>query len=260
MLEYVQTDIWVRFQRHIGNTCHYVCADDAHGTAIMLRAEQEGITPEQLIANVQAEHEQDFKDFQVSFDNFYSTHSPENKDFSEYIYKACEAKGHIASRTITQAFDPEKQLFLADRYVTGECPKCSAQNQYGDGCDSCGVTYSATELVNPKSTLTGSTPTHKISEHVFFNLEKSKDLLKQFLKTVQMQKPIVSKLSEWLDGDLKSWDISRDEPYFGFSIPEENNKYFYVWVDAPIGYLASATNWADRNHTNLESLWGKDSV
>ena len=225
----------------------------------MMKAEELGVNPEEFISPIKEAHIASLKKFGVTYTNYHSTHSEENKQLSNEVYLAAKEAGYIYKEEIEQCFDQDKQMFLADRYVTGECPKCSAQNQYGDGCDSCGVTYSATELINPKSTLTGSTPTHKISEHVFFNLEKSKDLLKQFLKTAQMQKPIVSKLSEWLDGDLKSWDISRDEPYFGFSIPEENNKYFYVWVDAPIGYLASATNWAEKNHTNLQNLWGKDS-
>ena len=259
VLEHIQTDIWIRQMRMSGHEVLGFCADDAHGAPIMMKAEELGVNPEDFISPIKDAHVASLEKFGITYNNYHSTHSAENKQLSSEVYLAAKAAGYIYKEEIEQCFDQDKQMFLADRYVTGECPKCSAQNQYGDGCDSCGVTYSATELVNPKSTLTGSTPTHKISEHVFFNLEKSKDLLKQFLKTVQMQKPIVSKLSEWLDGDLKSWDISRDEPYFGFSIPEENNKYFYVWVDAPIGYLASATNWADRNHTNLESLWGKDS-
>ena len=245
MLEYVQTDIWVRFQRHIGNTCHYVCADDAHGTAIMLRAEQEGITPEQLIANVQAEHEQDFKDFQVSFDNFYSTHSPENKDFSEYIYKACEAKGHIASRTITQAFDPEKQLFLADRFIKGTCPKCKTPDQYGDNCEACGATYSPAELIEPKSAISGATPVQKESTHLFFKLPDFENLLKDWTRSGSLQSEIANKLAEWLDSGLQEWDISRDAPYFGFEIPGQKDKFFYVWLDAPIGYMASFKNLCD---------------
>ena len=261
MLEYVQTDIWVRFQRHIGNTCHYVCADDAHGTAIMLRAEQEGITPEQLIANVQAEHEQDFKDFQVSFDNFYSTHSPENKDFSEYIYKACEAKGHIASRTITQAFDPEKQLFLADRFIKGTCPKCKTPDQYGDNCEACGATYSPAELIEPKSAISGATPVQKESTHLFFKLPDFENLLKDWTRSGSLQSEIANKLAEWLDSGLQEWDISRDAPYFGFEIPGQKDKFFYVWLDAPIGYMASFKNLCDRSaDLDFDHYWNKNST
>ena len=261
MLEYVQTDIWVRFQRHSGNTCHYVCADDAHGTAIMLRAEQEGITPEQLIANVQAEHEQDFKDFQVSFDNFYSTHSPENKDFSEYIYKACEAKGHIASRTITQAFDPEKQLFLADRFIKGTCPKCKTPDQYGDNCEACGATYAPAELIEPKSAISGATPVQKESTHLFFKLPDFENLLKDWTRSGSLQSEIANKLAEWLDSGLQEWDISRDAPYFGFEIPGQKDKFFFVWLDAPIGYMASFKNLCDRSaDLDFDHYWNKDST
>ena len=261
MLEYVQTDIWVRFQRHIGNTCHYVCADDAHGTAIMLRAEQEGITPEQLIANVQAEHERDFKDFQVSFDNFYSTHSPENKEFSEYIYNACEAKGHITSRTITQAFDPEKQLFLADRFIKGTCPKCKTPDQYGDNCEACGATYSPAELIQPKSAISGATPIQKDSTHLFFKLPDFEKLLKDWTRSGSLQSEIANKLAEWLDAGLQEWDISRDAPYFGFEIPGQKDKFFYVWLDAPIGYMASFKHLCDRTTAlDFDHYWNKNST
>lgn len=261
MLEYVQTDIWVRFQRHIGNTCHYVCADDAHGTAIMLRAEQEGITPEQLIANVKAEHEKDFSDFKVSFDNFYSTHSPENREFSEYIYKACEAKGHIATRTITQAFDPEKQLFLADRFIKGTCPKCKTPEQYGDNCEACGATYSPAELIQPKSAISGATPVQKDSTHLFFKLPDFENLLKDWTRSGSLQSEIANKLAEWLDSGLQEWDISRDAPYFGFEIPGQENKFFYVWLDAPIGYMASFKNLCDRTEAlDFDHYWNKNST
>ena len=259
VLEHVQTDIWVRQMRQSGHEVLSFCADDAHGAPIMMRSEELGIEPQDFIGPVKDSHISSLKKFGVTYNNYHSTHSSENEELATEVYLAAKKAGYIFKEEIEQCFDEDKQMFLADRYITGECPKCSAQNQYGDGCDSCGVTYSATELVNPKSTLTGSTPSHKISEHVFFNLEKSKGMLKQFLDTANMQKPIVSKLSEWLDGELKSWDISRDAPYFGFSIPEENNKFFYVWVDAPIGYLASAKNWAETNSTNIQNLWGKDS-
>jgi methionyl-tRNA synthetase len=260
MLEYIQTDIWVRFQRHMGNRCHYVCADDAHGTAIMLRAEQEGITPEQLIARVQAEHEQDFASFHVSFDNFYSTHSPENRALSEYIYKACEAKGHIATRTITQAFDPEKKLFLADRFIKGTCPKCKTEDQYGDNCEACGATYSPADLINPKSAISGATPVQKDSTHLFFKLPDFEAMLKQWTRSGSLQKEIANKLAEWLDSGLQEWDISRDAPYFGFEIPGQENKYFYVWLDAPIGYMASFKNLCDRTaELDFDHYWKPDS-
>ena len=260
MLEYIQTDIWVRFQRHIGNTCHYVCADDAHGTAIMLRAEQEGITPEQLIANVQAEHEQDFSNFNVSFDNFYSTHSSENREFSEYINKACEAKGHIASRNITQAFDPEKQLFLADRFIKGTCPKCKTEDQYGDNCEACGATYSPADLIKPKSAISGAIPVQKDSTHLFFKLPDFEKLLKDWTRSGSLQSEIANKLAEWLDSGLQEWDISRDAPYFGFEIPGQENKFFYVWLDAPIGYMASFKNLCDRTAgLDFDYYWNKNS-
>jgi methionyl-tRNA synthetase len=260
MLEYIQTDIWVRFQRHIGNTCHYVCADDAHGTAIMLRAEQEGITPEQLIAKVQEEHEQDFSNFKVSFDNFYSTHSPENREFSEYIYKACETKGHIATRTITQAFDPEKQLFLADRFIKGTCPKCKTEDQYGDNCEACGATYSPTDLIKPKSAISGATPIQKDSTHLFFKLPDFEKMLKNWTRSGSLQNEIANKLAEWLDSGLQEWDISRDAPYFGFEIPGQENKFFYVWLDAPIGYMASFKNLCDRTEKlDFNHYWNKNS-
>ena len=260
MLEYIQTDIWVRFQRHIGNTCHYVCADDAHGTAIMLRAEQEGITPEQLIAKVQEEHEQDFSNFKVSFDNFYSTHSPENREFSEYIYKACEAKGHIATRTITQAFDPEKQLFLADRFIKGTCPKCKTEDQYGDNCEACGATYSPADLIKPKSAISGATPIQKDSTHLFFKLPDFEQMLKDWTRSGSLQTEIANKLAEWLNSGLQEWDISRDAPYFGFEIPGQENKFFYVWLDAPIGYMASFKNLCDRTENlDFNHYWKKNS-
>jgi methionyl-tRNA synthetase len=260
MLEYIQTDIWVRYQRHQGNQCHYVCADDAHGTAIMLRAEQEGITPEQLIANVQAEHEKDFSNFNVSFDNFYSTHSPENQEFSEYIYNACLEKGHISNRTITQAFDPEKQLFLADRFIKGTCPKCKTEDQYGDNCEACGATYSPSDLINPKSAISGATPIQKDSTHLFFKLPDFEAMLKEWTRSGSLQSEIANKLAEWLDSGLQEWDISRDAPYFGFEIPGQKDKFFYVWLDAPIGYMASFKNLCGRSPgLDFDHYWNKDS-
>ena len=260
VLEHIQTDIWVRHMRMSNHEVLSFCADDAHGAPIMMKAEELKLEPEQYIGPVKDSHIASLNKFGITYDNYHSTHSSENKSLSNEIYLAAKEAGYIFKEEIEQCFDEEKQMFLADRYVTGECPKCSAIDQYGDGCDSCGVTYSATELINPVSALTGSTPANKISEHVFFDLKKCKSQLTNFLQTADMQKPVIAKLSEWLDGDLKSWDISRDDPYFGFSIPEENNKYFYVWVDAPIGYLASAQNWAIENNTNIDSLWGKDSA
>jgi len=260
MLEYIQTDIWVRYQRLVGNRCHYVCADDAHGTAIMLRAEVEGITPEQLIAKVQEEHEADFAGFKVSFDNYYSTHSPENQHFAEYIFNACDKKGHIARRTITQAFDPEKQLFLADRFIKGTCPKCKTEDQYGDNCEACGATYSPNDLINPKSAISGAAPIQKDSVHLFFKLPDFQDMLSEWTRGGSLQTEIANKLAEWLDSGLQEWDISRDAPYFGFQIPGEDDKYFYVWLDAPIGYMASFKNLCDkRDDLDFDHYFKKDS-
>ena len=260
MLEYIQTDIWVRYQRLVGNRCHYVCADDAHGTAIMLRAEVEGITPEELIAKVQAEHEADFANFNISFDNYYSTHSPENQALAELIFNACDAKGHIARRTITQAFDPEKELFLADRFIKGTCPKCHAEDQYGDNCEVCGATYTPAELIDPKSAISGATPIQKDSLHMFFKLPDFQALLEEWTRSGSLQPEIANKLAEWLEAGLQEWDISRDAPYFGFQIPGTENKYFYVWLDAPIGYMASFKNLCQRtDDLDFDHYFNKDS-
>jgi methionyl-tRNA synthetase len=242
LLEYIQTDIWVRFQKARGHQCTYVCADDAHGTAIMLRAEKEGLSPEQQIASVKAEHEADFAGFQVDFDNFYTTHSEENRELSEEIYKACRDKGHITARKIKQLYDPKKELFLADRYVKGQCPKCHAEDQYGDNCESCGATYTPAELIKPFSTISGATPIEKESEHYFFKLPDFQEFLQDWTRSGALQEEVANKLAEWLDSGLKEWDISRDAPYFGFEIPDAPGKYFYVWLDAPIGYMASFKN------------------
>lgn len=256
MLEYIQTDIWVRFQKSRGETCTYVCADDAHGTAIMLRAEKEGITSEQLIDRINAEHQKDFADFKVAFDNYYSTHSPENQALASGIYEACLANGKIATRKITQAFDPEKQLFLADRFIKGTCPKCKSEDQYGDNCEVCSATYSPMELINPKSAISGATPIEKESEHFFFKLPEFQDFLKEWTRSGTLQSQIANKLSEWLDSGLQEWDISRDAPYFGFEIPNQAGKYFYVWLDAPIGYMASFKNLADRrDDLDFDEYW-----
>ncbi len=235
------------------------CADDAHGAPIMMKADELGIEPSAFIDKINKSHQVSLAKFGIEYTNYYSTHSSENEALVSEIYLDAKSSGYIYKKDIEQCFDEQKQMFLADRYIIGDCPKCSAKNQYGDGCEECGATYSATELVNPKSSLSGTTPITKISEHIFFDLEKAKDNLINFLEKSTLQKPIVAKLSEWLDGDLKSWDISRDAPYFGFKVPNETDKYFYVWVDAPIGYIASATNWANKNNQSLENLWGKNS-
>ncbi|MNZ24747.1 Methionine--tRNA ligase [compost metagenome] len=260
MLEYIQTDMWVRFQKHRGNQCVYVCADDAHGSAIMLRAEKEGITPEQLIANVQAEHSGDFADFLVDFDNFHSTHSEENRELSGLIYSRLRDAGHIATRSVTQYFDPEKGMFLADRFIKGTCPKCAAEDQYGDNCEKCGATYAPTELKNPKSAISGATPVLRDSQHFFFKLPDFQAMLQQWTRSGTLQDAVANKLAEWLDSGLQEWDISRDAPYFGFEIPGEPGKYFYVWLDAPIGYMASFKNLcARRPELDFDAFWNKDS-
>jgi methionyl-tRNA synthetase len=259
LLETIQTDIWVRFHKQRGENCSYVCADDAHGTAIMLTAEKNGISAEQQIANVQAEHEQDFAGFLIGFDNYHSTHSEENKHYSELIYKRLRDNGHIASRDITQLFDPEKELFLADRYIKGTCPKCKTEDQYGDNCEACGATYSPADLINPKSAISGATPVEKDSTHYFFKLPEFADLLKEWTRSGRLQEQIANKLGEWLEAGLQEWDISRDAPYFGFEIPDAPGKYFYVWLDAPIGYMASFQNYCDKQGLNFDDYWAEDS-
>lgn len=259
MLEYVQTDIWSRFQKLVGNECYYVCADDTHGTPIMLSAQKQNITPEELIAKSHTDHQHDFDGFGIQFDNFHSTHSEENKFYTETIYNQLLKKGHIARRTISQLFDPEKEMFLPDRFVQGECPKCGSSDQYGDNCDVCSATYSPVELKNPKSAVSGATPILKDSEHFFVKLQDFEDTLKQWLKTGVSQQ-ISNKLNEWLSVGLQEWDISRDAPYFGYQIPNEPNKFFYVWLDAPIGYMASFKNLCDRTEgLEFDDFWNKDS-
>jgi len=261
MLEYIQTDMWVRFQKHRGNQCIYVCADDAHGSAIMLRAEKEGITPEQLIADVQAEHSADFADFLVDFDNFHSTHADENRELSSLIYTRLRDAGHIATRSVTQYFDPEKKMFLADRFIKGTCPKCGTEDQYGDNCEKCGATYAPTDLKDPKSAISGATPVLRDSKHFFFDLPAFDAMLKSWTRSGTLQDAVANKLSEWLDSGLQQWDISRDAPYFGFEIPDEPGKYFYVWLDAPIGYMASFKNLcARRPELDFDAFWRKDST
>jgi methionyl-tRNA synthetase len=260
MLEYIQTDIWVRFQQSIGNQCTYVCADDTHGTAIMLKAQAEGITPEALIAQVQADHEKDFADFNIGFDNYHSTNSAENKELVAHVYGLCKDNGFIASRSVTQAYDPEKEMFLADRYIKGDCPKCDTPDQYGDNCESCGATYNALELKNAKSEMSGATPIEKESEHFFFKLPEFQSMLQTWTRSGALQTQVANKLAEWVDGELREWDISRDAPYFGFEIPGEPNKFFYVWLDAPVGYMSSFKNLCDRTEgLDFDEYWGKDS-
>ena len=259
ILEYTQTDVWVRFQRMRGHQCYYVSADDAHGTAIMLKADEKGISPEQHIADMRSIHEADFRDFHISVDNYHSTHSDENKHYSELIYNRLVENDHIAKREITQAFDAEKKLFLADRYIKGTCPKCKAEDQYGDNCEACGATYSPTDLINPVSVLSGTTPIEKQSTHYFFKLPEFTEFLKSWTRSGAVQTEVANKLGEWLDSGLQEWDISRDAPYFGFEIPNAPNKFFYVWLDAPIGYMASFKNLCDKENINFDQFWGADS-
>jgi methionyl-tRNA synthetase len=259
LLEYIQTDIWVRFQKSRGHECHYVCADDAHGTAIMLRAEQEGITSEALIDRVSQEHQADFATFGVAFDNYHSTHSDENRYFSELIYTRLRDKGHIATRDIEQMYDPIKGLFLADRFIKGTCPKCKADDQYGDNCEACGATYTPAELIDPVSAISGATPEVRSSTHYFFKLPDFADFLHEWINDGHVQSQIRNKLMEWFEAGFNEWDISRDAPYFGFEIPDAPGKYFYVWLDAPIGYLASFKNLCDRQGLDFDAFWHKDS-
>ncbi len=255
LVEYIQTDIWVRFQKMRGHTCSYVCADDTHGTAIMLRAEKEGITPQQLIDKTHGEHYRDFQGFHIAFDNYYSTNSDENRELSQEIYRKLRAKGLIEIRSIEQLYDPDKQLFLADRFIKGECPKCHAQDQYGDACEACGTTYAPTDLIKPYSTVSGATPVKKTTEQYFFKLGECADFLKQWTRAGHLQHEAANKMAEWLDSGLQSWDISRNAPYFGFEIPDAPGKYFYVWLDAPIGYMASFKNLCAQTGLDFDSYW-----
>ncbi len=260
MLEHVQADIWVRYQRLRGNEVHFICADDAHGTPIMLKAQQMGMEPEQMIAEVNKEHQADFAGFDIDFSNYHSTHSPENRELASLVYTQLKEKGFITSRTISQLFDPEKEMFLPDRFVKGTCPKCKAEDQYGDNCDNCGETYSPTDLINPKSAVSGATPVMKDSEHFFFDLPQFESMLKEWTKSGALQDETANKMQEWFESGLQQWDISRDAPYFGFEIPGETGKYFYVWLDAPIGYMGSFKNLCDkRGDLNFDEYWNKDS-
>ncbi|MCQ4143370.1 methionine--tRNA ligase [Vogesella sp. AC12] len=269
MVEHIQTDVWVRFQKMRGHECYYVCADDTHGTPIMLAAEKQGITPEQLIERVNTEHLADFSGFHIGYDNYYSTNSPENKAFSEQVYLALKANDKIASRTIEQLYDPEKNMFLPDRFVKGECPKCGAADQYGDNCEKCGATYSPTELKNPYSAVSGAKPVLKTSEHYFFRLGECTGFLQDWTagsslrgdgaSQAHLQAESLNKMNEWIEGGLQDWDISRDAPYFGFEIPGAPGKYFYVWLDAPIGYMASFKNLCDRTGIDFDAWFKPDS-
>jgi len=259
MLETIQTDIWVRFQKMMGNECHYVCADDAHGTPIMLKANEMGIEPEKLIEQVKIRHQADLDDFHIDFSQYHSTHSEENREISELIYNRLNDSGYIKKRVISQAFDPEKEMFLPDRYIKGECPKCGADDQYGDNCEVCGATYSTTEIKNARSVMSGATPIEKDSEHYFFDLPQFENKLKDWTKAGHLQEQVSNKLAEWFEQGLQQWDISRDSPYFGFKIPGTEDKYFYVWLDAPIGYMASFKKLCDNSELNFDEFFNKGS-
>ena len=260
LLGYIQADIWVRFQKLRGNECHYMCADDAHGTPIMLKAQQLGISPEQMIGEMQQSHEQDFAGFNIGFDHYYSTHSEENRELAETIYNRLDKAGHIKTEVIEQLYDPQKEMFLPDRFVKGDCPDCGAEDQYGDNCDVCGATYAPTDLKNPRSVVSGATPEMRQSEHYFFDLPAFGDMLKSWTRSGSLQGEMANKLNEWFEQGLQRWDISRDAPYFGFKIPGTENKYFYVWLDAPIGYMSSFKNYCDTtSKANWDEYWQADS-
>jgi len=260
ILEAVQTDIWTRFQNLNGNDCHFFCADDTHGTPVMLKANEMGITPEKLIEDVYQDHKSTYELYDINFANFYSTHSDENKKYSEFIYKCAKENKLISKSVVEQYFDETEKMFLSDRFIKGTCPKCGAENQHGDNCGVCGASYNVLEIENPLSTISNTKPVKKESEHIFFDLPAKRDMLKEFIEKVDIQESIKNKLKEWLGDDLKKWDISRDAPYFGFEIPGEDNKFFYVWVDAPIGYIASISNWANSNQIEMEDLWSENSA
>jgi methionyl-tRNA synthetase len=259
LLEHIQTDIWTRFQRMRGHTCYSVCADDAHGTPVMLKAQQLGITPEQMVAQTRDEHHQDLIDFGVIYDNYHVTHSDENRELCEMVYNRLDDAGYISKRVISQLYDPEKEMFLPDRFVQGTCPKCDARDQNGDSCDVCSATYDPTELINPRSVVSGAEPVLRDSEHYFFDLPKFQDMLQNWLQSGAVQPEIANKLKEWFEEGMHQWDISRDAPYFGFEIPNAPGKFFYVWVDAPVGYMASFKNLCDRSEISFDEYWDKDS-
>ena len=259
ILEAVQTDIWTRFQNFNGNECLFFCADDTHGTPVMLKANEMGIKPEELISDVYKDHKSSYELYGINFANFYSTHSDENRKYSEYIYECAKNNNLISKANIEQYYDEKEEMFLSDRFIKGTCPKCGAEDQNGDNCGVCGASYNVLDVKKPISIISNTVPIKKKSEHIFFDLPQKNQMLKHFLKNVDLQESIKNKLNEWLNDDLKKWDISRDAPYFGFEIPGEKNKYFYVWVDAPIGYLASISNWAEKNKLNMQDLWSENS-
>ena len=261
LLEHIQTDIWVRAQRLLGNDCIYLCASDAHGTPVMMKAEEENVSPEKLVDKYMKEHKKTLELFQVSHDCYYQTHSDENKQYSELIYNTALKNGYISKKNIKQLFDEEKKLFLADRYVQGNCPKCNANDQYGDNCDSCGAKYEATELVNPKSIFSKKSPVIKESEHFFFTLTKLEKEVKKWIDNSPLQESVINKLQEWFKDGLMDWDISRDAPYFGFKIPGHENKFFYVWLDAPIGYIGTLEKFLKntKNKLSAKDLWSETS-
>ena len=260
LVEYIQTDIWVRFQKQRGHRCFFVCADDSHGTPIMLRADSEGISPEDLIARVSIEHQADFKEFSVAFDHYHSTHSEENKTLSTLIYQRLKEQGYISSREITQAYDPIKEMFLPDRFIKGDCPKCGAKDQYGDNCEACGATYSPTDLKNAVSVVSGAKPIEKDSVHYFLKLSGFTEMLREWIHGGHVQDTVKNKLDEWLEQGLQEWDISRDAPYFGFEIPGAPGKFFYVWLDAPIGYMASFKKLCEKEGLAFDDFWREDST
>ena len=260
LVEYIQTDIWARFQRLCGHQAYYVCAEDTHGTPIMLKARSEGIEPEALIERIGGEHRQDFADFSIAFDNYYTTHSDENRYFAEHIFSQLQSNGHIVQRTITQAYDPVEEMFLPDRFITGTCPRCNAQDQNGDNCEVCGATYTPTELKDSVSVISGATPVTKDSEHYFVKLADFDSMLRDWTGSGRLQTEVKNKLSEWFEVGLQDWDISRDAPYFGFEIPGASGKYFYVWLDAPIGYMASFRNLCDRSDLDFDAFWSPDAT
>lgn len=260
LVEHIQTDIWVRTHKMLGHSCISICGDDAHGTPIMLKAEQLGITPEALTTAMKESHERDFEAFGIVYDCYHSTHSPENQALVASIYAQLQARGDIVTKTISQAYDPVKNMFLPDRYVKGACPKCGAPDQYGDNCEACGATYAPTELLNPVSAISGATPIEKESEHYFFDLPRYESLLKEWTHHGHLQPEVANKLNEWFAAGLKQWDVSRDAPYFGFAIPGTTDKYFYVWLDAPIGYMASFKKYCDEHQLSFSEVWGPDST
>ncbi|WP_439895730.1 methionine--tRNA ligase, partial [Sodalis-like endosymbiont of Proechinophthirus fluctus] len=260
MLEHIQADIWVRYQRMRGHQVYFICADDAHGTPIMLKAQQLGIAPEEMINAMNLEHQMDFTGFGISYDNYHSTHSEENRQLSTLIYQRLKENGYIKSRTISQLFDPENAMFLPDRFVKGSCPKCYSPDQHGDNCEICGATYNPTDLINPKSAVSGATPVMRESEHFFFDLPAFSDMLRSWIRSNAMQEQVTNKMQEWFESGLQQWDISRDAPYFGFEVPDAPGKYFYVWLDAPIGYMGAFENLCQkRSDLSFDEFWDVNS-